>query len=73
LTNNSSSNIVILGDFNTFTSSMSGASAGGGHTLVAAVTGSSNTHNITQGGTVDTIVNITTTGNSNNVTVTTGN
>jgi hypothetical protein len=40
---------------------------------VASVTGTSNTHTVTQSGTVNTTVNITTNGNSNNVTVTTGN
>jgi hypothetical protein len=73
LTNNSTSSITILGDSNTFTSSMSGASAGLGHSLMAAVTGTSNTHSVTQSGSVNTTVNIATTGNSNAVTVTTGN
>jgi hypothetical protein len=52
---------------------MSGASAGLGHSLMAAVTGTSNTHSVTQSGSVNTTVNIVTTGNSNAVTVTTGN
>ena len=52
---------------------MTGASAGLGHSLLAAVTGTSNTHSVTQSGTVNTTVAITTTGNSNAVTVTTGN
>lgn len=71
-TDNSTSNITILGDSNTFTSSMTGASAGGGHHLVAAVTGTSNTHTVTQYGSVDTTVNLTTTGNSNTVVISTG-
>jgi hypothetical protein len=72
-TNNSSSSITILGDSNTFNSSMTGTSAGGGHVLIAQVSGTSNTHNVTQSGTIDTTVSIITNGSSNNVTVTTGN
>jgi hypothetical protein len=52
---------------------MSGASGGTGHHLIAAVSGTSNTHSITQSGSVNTNVSIVTTGNSNTVSVTTGN
>jgi hypothetical protein len=65
-------NISIIGDSNIFNNTMSGPSSGGGHVLTAVVTGSSNTHNITQQGTVDTTVVLNTTGSSNNVTVITG-
>jgi hypothetical protein len=51
---------------------MSGPSAGGGHHLVATVTGTSNTHTVTQHGVVDTTVFINTNGSSNSVTVNTG-
>ena len=71
-TSNSTANITIIGDSNIFNNTMSGASAGGGHHLIASVTGTSNTHNVTQHGVVDTNVSIITNGSSNNVTVVTG-
>jgi hypothetical protein len=52
---------------------MSGTGATIGHHLVATVLGTSNTHTVTQSGSVSTTVNIATNGSSNTVTVSTGN
>lgn len=68
-TSNAQNSVSLYGNDNQVYSEQTDTAGGNGHTLVLTATGSYNTYSIQQQGTVDTNVNISTTGSHNTITV----
>ena len=71
--NKATNNITTLGASNGIVLTQSGTAGTNGHAFTLNLTGSSNTLNVTQSGTIDTTVNLLSTGSGNAWNITTGN
>ena len=71
--NKATNNITTVGASNGIVLTQSGTAGTNGHAFTLDLTGSSNTFNVTQGGTIDTTVNLKSVGSGNAWNITTGN
>lgn len=71
--NKATNNITTVGASNGITLTQSGVAGTNGHAFTIDLTGSSNTFNVIQSGTIDTTVNVLSSGSGNTWNITTGN